>query len=201
MKKINWKKCLITAGVVALCVICVLTVVLVARPRNSQDAQGGLLEGYMPIEQQKKCYFVSESGKDLTINGEGTFTISAVARADPAEGGTIGGKGDFIGHMEVSEYPLQFEEVAQWYTVWAWGDFLELRSSSLKLEKPDLEVYYDVSIVRSNHDIIKITIDLKDGETITAICGETEEEAKENYRLYWELWDKNLAEMLEKDDK
>lgn len=201
MKKINVEKMLIVAGVAVLCMICVLTVVLVVRFRSSQDAEPGLLDDYTIIELQKKCYFISGGEHDPTIDGEGTFTISAVVRADPAEGGTIGGKGDFIGHMEVSEYPLQFEEVAQWYTVWDWGDILQLRSSSLKLVKPDLEAYYDVSIAKSNPDIIRIDIDLKDGRYVIAICGETEEEAKENYRLYWELWDKNMAEFSKNDGK
>lgn len=120
------------------------------------------------IQVYQKCYFI-EDGK---IAGESMFRIKGYAFDD-----------DFTGSMNIDEYPLTAFDVLEMGRATGSRELLILSGSGLT---DNWNRYYTVIIPKENTNIIVIQIWEKDKPTIVAVCGNSEEEALANYRMYYE---------------
>ena len=82
----------------------------------------------------------------------------------------------FTGHMNVQQYPISLEDGVISHSGYVTKDYIHIRNQSLRLLNPEADRCYIVYILRTNPEVIVIEI-LENDRVITAVCGETEEEA------------------------
>ena len=174
---------------VILIIICVFiaTAILASNSflKNFTDTQGiHILGNWAHIDYQKKCYFIDAKTGEIT--GDSTFTISGIL-FNESKGifKESSGASSFSGHMEVSAYPFAMTEVFHEGSIFN-NNNISLTSCNRK-DLSDMKPYYWVHIC-SDLEIVVIRIYLENDETLTAVCGQNEEEALENYRQYWETY-------------
>ncbi len=120
----------------------------------------------------KNCYFYDASGE---IVDQSLFRASAYISKDE----------DFVS-MTVEDYPVG-KYAGRWDNATIGEAFIYLSNQGVTTHE-DWECYYQVNISRDDPDIVHITIFLKDGSTLNAICADSEEEAKANLQRFWELY-------------
>lgn len=136
--------------------------------------------GYETLELdfQSNCYFVEENA----IVGQSTFSIIGIGKnkrnSDELE--------YFHGYAEVAAYPIPMEVGAGWFSCGASGNLVTVTNQVLSLVEPETEVTYIIRFLRSDPSICHIMISLEDGSILSAICGENEAEALENYETFWD---------------
>lgn len=151
--------------------------------KNFTDTQGiHVLGNWAHINYQEKCYFIDTQTKEIT--GDSTFTISGILFAKPKElFKDYYEMSSFSGHMEVSAYPFAMTEVFHKGSI---HDKKISLASGNKTDLSDLKPFYQVHIMCSNPDIVVIYIYLENDEVLVAVCGQSEDEALENYQQYLE---------------
>lgn len=136
-----------------------------------------VLGRWVHVDLQKTCYFITHDNiNGIQVTGESTFTAMGYVR-DPI--GTEAGS--FRGHMNVETYPISLEQAYLHNAGGIGAEFLELSCMG-----PDCEISYWVRILKSDPDVIVIHITRDDGQNLTAVCGDTEEQAIHNYQRYLE---------------
>ena len=136
---------------------------------------------FVHINYQEKCYLIDS--KEEKIVGESTFTISGILYdrqkrmfEEPHASST------FSGHMEVDAYPISLSEEYAGHL----GAICDNEISFTSYKDMDSPPYYWVHILRSNPEVVLIHINLENGENLTAVCAQSEDEAWENYQQYFE---------------
>lgn len=139
-----------------------------------------VLGKFAKAEYQEKCYFYDSNGK---VVGDSTFTVSGILYdKDKRMFSDTHSSGTFYGHMEVDAYPLSMNEGYLTHS----GVIVEngLMLMTHKNRGLDLSMYYWVFVLDSDTDVVVIEIAVGDGEYVTAVCGENEEEALKNYQKF-----------------
>lgn len=138
-----------------------------------------VLGNFMHADYKEKCYFIDDKGE---VDGESTFTISGILYDKPEGIFSEEGSADsFSGHMEVDAYPLTLSRISHV------GSIIDNdRITFISYRDNKLEHHYKVYILRSKPDIVVVSIQLENGEYLTAVCGKSEEEALANYKQYLE---------------
>lgn len=171
---------------IVLCIVLIAVLLFVVYHKNRSvtsflESNGVSIYGeYANIDLQRKCYILSSAASQSPeISSETTFTISGIV-APLKETGALS---DFSGHMNVAAYPISFETSYLTVVGGITEQYIEIRNSQAV---SDLDRWYAVFILKSNPDVIVITIFQEDADTLIAVCGDTEEEALANYALYCE---------------
>lgn len=149
--------------------------------KDFTDTQGiHVLGNWAHINYQEKCYFIDTQTKEIT--GDSTFTISGILFAKPKElFKNYYEMQSFSGHIEVGAYPMAMTELDHFGSI---HDNNTITMSSDKYIEPGKwEHYYMVQIMYSDPEIVVVHIL---GKNITAVCGQNEDEALENYQYYLE---------------
>lgn len=141
------------------------------------DTQGiHVLGNWAHINYQEKCYLIDN--KTQGVIGDSTFSISGMLYGKSFN--DEGNMSPFSGHMEVNAYPIAITEADSLGLAY---DNKIMLTCDRYIEPGKWEQVYVVQIMCSDSDIVIIHISGKD---ITAVCGENEEEALENYQYYLE---------------
>lgn len=136
------------------------------------------------VDLQANCYFVESNSLDGTqILGQSTFTAVGYVHD---EAGSQAGR--FDGHMNVKAYPISFEDGYRNHSGNIDNEWLVLSCQGIQLINPACETFYNVYILKTDPTVIVIHIFCADGENISAVCGETEEQAIANYQRYLETF-------------
>ena len=149
------------------------------------DVEGvHVLGKYANINYQENCYFIDT--KTNEVIGDSTFAISGVLydkhKKIFEEYRTTS---PFSGHIEVSAYPFALTEEYLPHTGAIFDEKIEF--ISYRCNEPGyFERVYMVEILRSNPEVVVIHIYMENDEVLTAVCGQNEEEAFENYQYYLE---------------
>lgn len=140
-----------------------------------------VLGKFVHINYQEKCYLIDS--KEEKIVGDSTFTISGILY-DRQKGmfEEQHATSAFSGHMEVEAYPISLLEGYAWHS----GTIHDNEITFFTHKDMDSPPYYWVHILRSNPEVVLIHINLENGETLTAVCGQSEDEAWKNYQQYYE---------------
>ena len=169
---------------ISICVF-IATVILASNCfiKNFTETEGiHVLGKWAHIDYEKNCYFIDTQTKEVT--GDSTFSISGILFAKPKEMfKEYYEMSTFSGHMEVSAYPFAMTEVFHK------GSIHDKKISLASFNKTDLsnlKPFYQVHILYSNPEIVVIYIYLENDEVLVAVCGQSEEEALENYQQYLE---------------
>ena len=172
MKKNTLK---IIFGIVIL--VAVIIVIWISSSINNFWKRDGIqvLGKFVHINYQEKCYLIDS--KEKKIVGDSTFTISGILY-DRQQYETSA----FSGHIEVDAYPISLSEGYGWHS----GGIDDNEITFITHKGMDSPPYYWVHILRSNPKVILIHITLENDETLTAVCGQNEDEAWQNYQQYFE---------------
>ena len=148
--------------------------------KDFTDTQGiHVLGNRAHINYQEKCYLIDD--KTQEVIGDSTFTISGILYGNHKEMfKEYYDMNTFSGHMEVSAYPIAIAEADSLGVVYNNKIML---TCDRYIEPGKWEKVYLVQIMCSDPDIVVIHILGKD---ITAVCGQNEDEALENYQYYLE---------------
>ena len=92
----------------------------------------------------------------------------------------------FSGHIEVSTYPFALTEEYLPHSGAIFDEKIELFSYRC-IEPGYFEMVYRVEILRSNPEVIVIHVYLEKDEVLTAVCGQSKEEALEKYQQYLDI--------------
>lgn len=178
------KKWIIWACVLLLIVSLSLGIYLSVRVSDFLDGDGVHIWGECAhINLQRKCYFISGIEDTPNASNESIFTISGLVLPLKEDGSL----GPFTGHMSVEKYPISLEDGSRGTLGYVAKDYIHIRNQAmLLLVDPECERWYDVDILRSDPDVIVIQIFHQDG-AIVAVCGETKEEAMQNYQRYLDV--------------
>lgn len=142
-----------------------------------------VLGNHAYIDIQQKCYFITADTTETKIQGSSTVTICGYLKD---KHGTEAGM--FCGVMGVPEYPIPIE-ISYHNFVGGIGDqYIQILNPGWELIGHAGYAEYSAYISRDAISVIIMTITPVDGETIVAVCGETEEEAKSNYQRYWDVF-------------
>ena len=140
---------------------------------------------YANINYQENCYFIDI--KTNEVIGDSTFAISGVLYdkhkkifEEYRETST------FSGHIEVSAYPFTLTEEYLPHSGAILEDKIEFFSDRC-VEPGYFERFYRVEILRSNPEVVVIHICLENDEVLTAVCGQSEEDALEKYQQYLDI--------------
>lgn len=141
----------------------------------------GIFHRSYEIDYQSKCYFWDDSSGTLTLTGESTFSI--VGRGSSKRFSNEMGK--FQGHIEIAAYPIPLAETFREFSCSVDDDLVQISNHGVQLTKPDATYWYWVFISPEDPDVCIIHIYNIPENTVThAVCGDTEEEARENYQKY-----------------
>lgn len=130
------------------------------------------LGSYAHISVGRDCY-IFENGKDgstksyLSING---YIMDDM----------------FYGDMNLDAYPIPFEDYVRETDGFVSGKTITIDNLFVELDRPEWEVKYRISIIKSDPDLIVVDITGSDGTRATAVCGESEEDALNNYAAFRE---------------
>ena len=122
------------------------------------------------IALEQDCYFIDTS--TMQVEGKSQFRMSGYLFDQ------------FSGFMQVSAYPMSPDLVGREDTGGVVDNDELIFTNRVVQQYADWEYFYTVYIMKSEPNVVVILIQTKDRETITAVCGETEEEAIANYRAY-----------------
>lgn len=171
---------------ISICVF-IATVILVSNyfVKNFAATEGiHVLGKWAHINYQEKCYFIDTKTKEVI--GDSTFAISGMLYdkhkkifEEYREMST------FSGHMEVSAYPFTLTEEYLPHSGAILDEKIEFLSDRCN-EQGYFERAYRVEILRSNPEVVVVHVYLENDEVLTAVCGQTEDEALENYQQYLE---------------
>lgn len=126
------------------------------------------------IVVSRDCY-IFENGKDgstksyLSINGYITNE-------------------SFYGYMNLDAYPISYEDYVEETYGYVSGKKISIYNLFVDLDRPDWEVKYRINIVNSDPELIFVKIICSDGTQFTAVCGESEEDAINNYTTFIEKY-------------
>lgn len=144
-----------------------------------------VLGKYAHINYQEKCYFIDTKTNEAI--GDSTFAISGMLYdkykkifEEYRETST------FSGHIEVSTYPFTLTEEYLPHSGAILDEKIEFLSHRCN-EQGYFERVYRVEILRSNPEVVVIHIYLENDEVLTAVCGQSEEEALEKYQQYLDI--------------
>lgn len=144
-----------------------------------------VLGKYAHINYQESCYFIDTKTNEAI--GDGTFAISGMLYdkhkkvfEEYRETST------FSGHIEVSTYPFALTEEYLPHSGAIFDEKIELFSYRC-IEPGYFEMVYSVEILRSNPEVIVIHVYLEKDEVLTAVCGQSKEEALEKYQQYLDI--------------
>lgn len=151
--------------------------------KNFTETEGiHVLGKWAHINYQEKCYFIDS--KTNEVIGDSTFAISGMLydkhKKIFQEYSTTS---TFSGHIEVSAYPFALTEDYLPHSG-SISDEMIIFLSDRCNEPGYFERVYMVEILRSNPEVVVIHIYLENDEVLTAVCGQSEEEALENYQYY-----------------
>ena len=136
------------------------------------------------INYQENCYFIDT--KTNEVIGDSTFAISGMLYDKHKKMFEEShSTSTFSGHIEVSAYPFALTEEYLPHSG-AISDRAITFLSDRCIEPGYFERAYMVTILRSNPEVIVISIYLENDEVLTAVCGQSEEDALENYQQYLE---------------
>lgn len=117
----------------------------------------------------RDCYFIDR--ETLEVTGQSRFCISGY-QFDR-----------FTGVMNLEQYPMTADTIGDISAVRRDRNRWMLSGHGVRLND-DWERYYLVYFLRSNPNVVVIDIFQNGGETITAVCADSPEEAAANYRTY-----------------
>lgn len=164
-----------------LIVICIFVAVAVLAfhlyKKDFTETQGIHISGnWAHINYQENCYLIDD--KTQEVIEESVFSISGMLYGKSHKDEP--NMSSFSGHMEVSAYPIAIAEADSLGVVY---DDKIMLTCDRYIEPGKWEQVYWVHIMHSDSDIVVIHMI---GENVTAVCGQNEEEALENYQYYLE---------------
>ncbi len=164
-----------------LIVICVFIAMAILAinfyKKDFTDTQGIHVSGnWAHINYQENCYLIDD--KTQEVIGDSVFSISGMLYGKSYKDEP--NMSSFSGHMEVSAYPIAIAEADSLGVVY---DNKIMLTCDRYIEPGKWEQVYWVHIMRSDPDIVVIHILEKN---VTAVCGQNEDEALENYQYYLE---------------
>lgn len=141
------------------------------------DQQGiHILGGYAHVGIRRDCYIIEVTEDGYSATEKSTLTVSGYLV-----------DGHFDGYINLEAYPFAVGDYAQETGgyISGWNE-ITLYNHGLQSTRPEWKATFQIDIVKSNPDIIGVRITGRDGTSLLAICGETEEEAISNYKAYLE---------------
>lgn len=164
-----------------LIVICIFVAVAVLAfhlyKKDFTETQGIHISGnWAHINYQENCYLIDD--KTQEVIEESVFSISGMLYGKSYKDES--NMSPFSGHMEVSAYPIAIAGADSLGVVY---DDKIMLTCDRYIEPGKWEQVYWVHIMHSDSDIVVIHMI---GENVTAVCGQNEEEALENYQYYLE---------------
>lgn len=166
---------------IVICIFLAMAILTINFYKKDFTATQGIhvLGNWAHINYQEKCYFIDT--KTQEVIGDSTFTISGMLYGKHKEMfKEYYEMSTFSGHMEVSAYPIAIAEADSLGVVY---DNKIMLTCDRYIEPGKWEQVYMVQIMRSDPDIVVIHIS---GTNVTAVCGQNEDEALENYQYYLE---------------
>ena len=165
-------------------VIGIAMVILVSNYFNNffAEVEGiHVLGKFVHINYQEKCYLIDM--KEDKVIGDSIFTISGILYDRHKNMfKEIHESSSFKGHMEVDAYPIPLAEGYNNHV----GSIHDEKIVFVSYKDNEFSLLYQVDILRSNPEIVVIYIYLENDEVLVAVCGQSEEEALENYQQYLE---------------
>lgn len=137
---------------------------------------------YAHIDIQEPCFLMSS---DNQIVAESTLTVSGYLFDNTRPNKQSVDEGSkFYGLVDVAAYPIPVEDSYRNF----WGSILDdkiyLSCQGINLVREDCDTFYNLEILRSDHNV-KIVYIFQDEVCVAiAISGATKEEAMENYQRY-----------------
>lgn len=163
---------------IVVCVLIAIAMLAVNFYKNDfTETQGIHISGnWAHLNYQENCYLIDDKTKEVI--GESVFSISGMLYGKSYKDEP--NMNTFSGHMEVSAYPISIAEADSLGVVYNNKIML---TCDRYIEPGKWEQVYWVHIMHSDSDIVVIHMS---GKNVTAVCGQNEEEALENYQYYLE---------------
>ncbi|MGN0999034.1 MAG: hypothetical protein ACI4PO_05730 [Faecousia sp.] len=136
--------------------------------------------GYTRLDFQQKVYFVNADSEE--VSGSSTLTVSGLVQPEKSDGSA----GVFRGSMSVAKYPTALENGYNAFFASASKGTISVNNRNPGTDDAQTGVTYWLLIPQDHPDIFAVYIYLEDGTAITAFPGESEQEAIENCRDYWQ---------------
>ena len=124
------------------------------------------------VSVHQNCYFYDASGE---IGEQSVFYAQAYIS-----------KNEKYVNMNVENYPIG-KYAGRWDSAVIGKEFVILSNQGVMTHE-DWEYSYQVYISRDEPEIVQITISMKDGSVLNAICADSAEEAKTNLQRFYELF-------------
>lgn len=143
------------------------------------------------IDYQSKCYFLDQSGGEITFSGESTFTMVGQGSSKRFSKEM----GSFKGQVEVAAYPIPLAESFRQFSCSVDDDLVQITNHGVEHINPDAVYWYWIFISPEDPDVCFIQIhNLKENTVTYAVCGDDEAQAKENYLKYREAFDEMVKD-------
>lgn len=137
------------------------------------------------INHTSKCYFLEFTEDGSIFTNPTTFSI--VGKGTSKRFSKTAG--DFQGYMEVASHPIPVEIIMNNISCDIKDELIWLYTGSIQEFHPEVGYWYRVYISPEDPDVCVITIYFFDSKkAITAVCGDSEEDAQENYMKYYEAF-------------
>lgn len=181
--KAKWKYILIAAAV--LCVLAiVLAVTFTYAVRDFMSEGVHVIGRYAHVDIQEKCYFIN--GQTKAVVGESTLTISGYLfdeHYDPFSQSHDASR--FDGFMDIDGKSTSVKEgYGSYMGSISNGEARMLTVLYAPFEGDSTNYYAHISL--SDPEVIVVHYLFED-EQIVAVCGDSEEDALENYEKYWDI--------------
>ncbi|MBQ8579456.1 MAG: hypothetical protein IJ448_02030 [Oscillospiraceae bacterium] len=136
--------------------------------------------GYTQLDFQQKVFFVDADS--MTCSGSSIVTVSGLIQP----GDSRGAAKSFRGSMSVAQYPISLDDGYDAFTASASQGVITVISVNSESDSAQPDYTYWLSMSQNDPSVFAVFISLKDGTTVTAYPGQTQEEAVANCQAYWD---------------
>lgn len=144
-----------------------------------------ILGNHALIDVEKNCYFIDLKNGEIT--GKSWAQLSGYFWN---KHNSTGSSDTFYGSVAVAEYPTVTGDPFAHFSAFVNKNTITLSNQGVALGNgngaADWEYYYIVHILEEDPDLIGIYIIFSEGDSLFAICADSEEQALENYQKYLE---------------
>ena len=182
--KAKWKYILIAGAFLCILAI-VLAVTMTYTVRDFMSEGVHAIGRYAHVDIQEKCYFIN--GQTKTVVGESTLTISGYLfdeHYDPFSQSHDASR--FDGFMDIDGKSASIKEGYGSYMGSITNGEAHMLTVLYAPFEGDRSNYYYAHISLSDPEVIVVHYLFED-EQIVAVCGDSEQDALENYEEYWDI--------------
>lgn len=162
-----------------LVVIIAVGIILSILHSNFHEPGVNITANHALICLSEDCYFIDGG----TVTGKSTLSMEGYLWD------RIDDKADsFYGYVNLKEYPAATVDMVDNFSGGIDSrNYLWLTNQHIVLLRDDWEYYYKVYIYESDPDLIMVHVVFDDGRTLTAVCGDSEEDALKNYDMIMDI--------------